>query len=158
MNDQKTLFIEGEPSTANKIVDNLWIGSAPPMMYAISQYFNALILCAKEYQPDDECFFDVCTYHAPLHDNPLFITSSEKIIAVRAAGRIIHWTNEGKQILVTCLAGMNRSALIIAIALCTGPWKMSVRNAITAIRVARGQRALRNPQFISFLSHYCERK
>jgi hypothetical protein len=154
---RETMLIEGEPATADKIIDNLWMGSAPPMMHAVSQYFNALALCACEYQPHEDCFFNVHVHHAPLHDNPSFIPQSEIVTAVRAAGKVIHWINEGKTILVTCLAGLNRSGLVTAIALCAGPWKMSVHDAIESVRAARGPWALSNPQFVAFLEKYCNR-
>lgn len=154
---RETLLLEGEPATADKIVDNLWMGSAPPMMHTVSQHFNALVLCAAEYQPDADCFFGVHVHHAPLHDNFQFMPQSEIVAAVRAAGKVIHWANEGKTILVTCLAGLNRSGLVTAIALCAGPWKMPIQDAINMIRAARGPRALGNPQFVAFLESYCKR-
>lgn len=140
-------------STFSKLTDNLWIGGAPSPFARVCDYFDGLALCAQEYQPN--CFPDVSTIWAPLRDDGSRMSRQEQIDAVRAAGKVIKLINENKRVLVTCYAGMNRSGLVCAIALCKGPDGLTPEEAINLIRGARGEHALSNMDFVSFLGAFC---
>lgn len=142
-------------ATANEVVDRIWIGDAPPVGPAVQDEFNALVLCAYEYQPEASCFGDkVAVCHSPMEDNYSILLSANATTAITTAGQIIRWHKAGWKILVTCFAGLNRSSFAVAIALIIGPWKMNFDEAVEVIRMARGEFALTNPQFLRYLKTY----
>jgi protein-tyrosine phosphatase len=153
------LTIEGNPSFAHNVHGGLWIGNAPPILSAHErntnsralENFDTIILCAMEYQPEAGLFGGQEVVHAPMDDNFEFLTKECAETAVRAAKCAMARISEGGQVLVTCLAGRNRSGLVCALALCFGPEKFSSSDAIQLVRDARGQHALRNPLFVKFL-------
>jgi hypothetical protein len=140
-------------STFSKLTDNLWMGGAPSPFARIYDYFDGLVLCAHEYQPN--CFPDVSTIRALIRDDGSPMTQKEQIDAVRAAGKVIRLINDGMRILITCYAGLNRSGLVCAIVLCRGPDQMNINNAIELIRSVRGSYALSNFDFVDFLRAFC---
>ena len=96
--------------TYSKILDNLWIGGAPPPQANVGEFFDCLVLCAHEYQPD--CFPDIQVAFAPMRDDGLLISKEDAMQAVKAAGKTIRWMDQGLKVLVTCYAGRNRSGLV----------------------------------------------
>jgi hypothetical protein len=89
------------------------------------------------------------TFH-PLDDAP-HITDAEMIHAV--GERIASLVLEGKHVAVNCLAGVNRSGLLIARALVE--LGHTAEEAIEAVRTARGPMALSNQRFVRFLLKDC---
>lgn len=140
-------------STFCRLTDNLWMGGAPSPFARVCDYFDGLVLCAHEYQPN--CYPDVETIWAPIRDDGSRMIRQEQIDAVKAAGKTIRLLNDDQRVLVTCYAGMNRSGLVCAIVLCKGPDQMGVEDAIRLIRKARGSYALGNSDFVSFLRAFC---
>jgi hypothetical protein len=140
-------------STYSKILDNLWIGGAPPPQANIGQYFDCLVLCAHEYQPD--CFPDIQVAFAPMRDDGLLISHNDALQAVKAAGKTIKWMDQGLKVLVTCYAGRNRSGLVTALTLCKGPMAMPPVKAIAKIKSVRGPDALSNLGFVRFIMSFC---
>lgn len=140
-------------STFSQLTDNLWMGGAPSPFARVCDYFDGVVLCAHEYQPN--CFPDVETIWAPIRDDGSRMTRQEQIYAVKAAGKVIRLINEDQRILVTCYAGMNRSGLVCALVLCKGPDQMNIDDAIELIKTARGSYALGNSDFVSFLRAFC---
>ena len=155
----KTIVIEGRPSFAHKVSNGLWIGNAPPVKSMHEngdpsnplEIFDTLVLCASEYQPVRDMFMTEEVVHAPMDDFFVPVRKKHALVAVRTARHVILRLMEGKQVLVTCLAGRNRSGLVCALALCFGPEKVSAGEAIKLVRETRGQNALRNPHFVKFL-------
>lgn len=137
----------------NRVHDNLWMGGIPPTGRSIGQYFDCLVLAAREYQAS-ECYRGIQVTLAYLNDDGTPMTKDEAKDAVRTAGKVIKWLREGLRVLVTCHSGLNRSGLITAIALCKYN-NLSPQMAVNAIRIARGHYALRNPYFLKFLQEYC---
>jgi hypothetical protein len=107
-------FVEGD-----EIVPNLWQGSYPGTGRAVAASgFSMLVLCAVELQEPAELFPGVEVVHAPNYDdyeNPL--TRERLTVAMEAARRVQGMVEQGKKVLVTCRAGMNRSGLVTALAL-----------------------------------------
>ena len=150
-----TLQLNGFPSVAYRVYENLWIGNAPQIGSPLSRYFGALILCAEEYQLHQDLFGSgIQVIGAPLHDNYDFMSRADMEVAVRAGGCTARLLREGRSVLVTCMAGRNRSGLICALALCVGPARMDQDEAVFTVRSARGPEALQNPQFLAFLKSY----
>lgn len=143
-----------EPAVAFRVLDNLWIGSAPPIGWAVSEHFDCLVLSAIEYPPGPSCFPRVETLTVSLNDDGSPMRREEMSEAVRAAGKVISWLRGGKRVLVSCYQGRNRSGLICALALCKGRG-MTPKEAVLAVREARGPGALSNRYFVKFLKDYC---
>jgi len=105
---------------ASIIVPRLWQGSRPSYGPIIAEAgYDVLVLCAREYQPASVYFPKVTVIHAPNDDNPARypFTKEDLRVAIRAASQVVDHYNEGKNILITCQAGINRSGLVMAITL-----------------------------------------
>jgi hypothetical protein len=89
----------------------------------------------------------------PLNDGP-FIHDEEMIHTV--GEWIASLVRDGKHVAVNCLAGVNRSGLLVARALIE--LGSSPEEAIEAVRVARGPMALSNQRFVHFLLDECTPK
>ena len=119
----------------DEVGHNLWVGSVPTDPAAVAKKFDALVLAAEEFQ-------DVFPVHkfpgtklilAPLDDAKP--THNEKVTALRAALEVYDLNKKGKRVLVTCAKGVNRSALIAALALVLGG--STAQQAISKIRKTR---------------------
>jgi dual specificity protein phosphatase-like protein len=86
----------------------------------------------------------------PLNDGP-FIDDEEMIHTV--GEWIASLVRDGKHVAVNCLAGVNRSGLLVARALIE--LGSSPEEAIEAVRLARGPMALSNQRFVHFLLDEC---
>lgn len=136
-------------SDANLIVPGLYVGSKPPP----GGYPNVdvIVLAAQEYQPQALQFPGVEVIHAPLDDDPTRPMHENEIAMVaRAACRVAHRLREGQRVLVTCAMGLNRSALIAALAM-HEVHGMGADEIIACLRKARGSWALSNPNFEKLL-------
>ncbi len=104
---------------AHEIVENLWQGSVPPRgsdLYCSG--FRALVLCAWEYQFESDLFPGIQVIHAPNDDLPeIPITREQLQIALTAARKVASLVRQDTKVLVTCAAGLNRSAFVVALAL-----------------------------------------
>lgn len=144
----EVLNVESEPSFCWKVKDNLWIGNAPPTKGALwNTGFDCVVLMAKEYQPAG-CFFYVDDICAPIDDDEL--TRKEARLVIMAARETILRLKRRQRVLVTCMAGLNRSGLVCALSLMFGNG-MNPDDAVALIRAARGSEALSNPSFVNFL-------
>lgn len=138
----------------SQIIENLWVGSAPPVGLDLSTKFDCLVLAAFEYQPKDS-FPNIEVIYAPIDDS--IPTMDELGIIVRTAGRIINRLKNGKRVLVTCHMGLNRSAIMAAVAACRGPYNLHPDQSVRLMRQARGPMALCNPHFVNFLIKFCSK-
>jgi protein-tyrosine phosphatase len=104
---------------ANKIHDNLWQGSYPPVGNHVGDAgFDLLVLCAEEYQPPGRKFPDVDVWHAPFQDNSFQPPSRTTLeVAMAAAEKAAGYARENRNVLITCWAGINRSSLVTALTL-----------------------------------------
>lgn len=140
---------------AHEIVPGLWQGSKPATGRKVAEAgFDVAVFCAREWQPSSTYYPGVQIIHAPNEDDSLYpMTKEELQTAVVTATRLQRLLGEGKQILVTCMAGINRSGLVVALTLHKA-FGYSGRTCIDIVRERRqfhdGQ-ALRNPQFVDVL-------
>jgi protein-tyrosine phosphatase len=136
----------------NEIVPNLWQGSRNSIWtHLLVRNFDILVLCAEEWQPPKGVFPKVEVIYAPNSDDPLRApTYNELQRAVQAAREIAAAVSKGKKVLNTCMAGLNRSGLVSALAIhfLTGEDGLT---CMTKVRRKR-DRALCNPQFQKVLS------
>jgi protein-tyrosine phosphatase len=104
---------------AHQITWGLWQGARPPVGTAVSRAeFDLLILCEEDFQPTSEMFPGVELVYAPNDDDWRYpLTESQLSIAKKAAQRAAEAIKASKSVLVACYAGLNRSGLVVALAL-----------------------------------------
>lgn len=112
---------------ANKIILKLFQGGMPPPGPGLRDAgVDVLVLCAKENQ--DASFYEgVTVIFAPGDDDPRPHRLAHFIDGWKEAGlQVAEHVKAGRTVLVTCMAGLNRSGIVTALALreLTG-WKGS---------------------------------
>jgi protein-tyrosine phosphatase len=133
----------------SQIVPNLFVGSKPAPGH--HDGIDTIVLTALEYQPPAALFPGIEVLHAPLDDAPnRKMTWDEITIATKAADRVARRLRAGKRILVSCALGLNRSALVAALAL-HEVYGMSADEIIKRLRQERGAWSLSNPNFEKLL-------
>jgi protein-tyrosine phosphatase len=124
------------------------VGSVPPNRLRETGV-DVVVLCAEEMQ---HLAPDVFTVRVPLRDSRL--TDTEFSRALRAANGVSQAREAGKRVLVTCAAGVNRSALVAAMSLMLHE-RLPAADAIVQIRHFRrppvGMMPLSNPTFVEAL-------
>ena len=132
---------------ANEIYTNLWIGSKPPEGRLLANAgFTHLFLCSDEYQPDKLKFENIEIIRCPFEDSDTFMSGNQLAFIAMAAklGAKIH--KNGGKILITCIAGKNRSALITALIARLLGKKPHV--AVDTIKAKRNDKCLSNTCFL----------
>lgn len=139
------------PLDASNITKRLWVGSKPPIDRDLPD-FDVLVLCAQEIQPRrPELSFHGLTIHCPLPDSAL--SSQEISVALLAGKRVAEEIGSGRRVLVTCHAGLNRSALVAAFAILRR-YRTPVPDVIELMRTRRSSAALSNPFFVTYLHRF----
>ncbi len=135
----------------------LWQGSADDVMKDNSK-FDLIILCAEEFQPEASLIASAVTkvVHAPNDDSENPFTRSQLDAAVRATRAVHDAYLSGKNVLISCMAGRNRSGLVTALTLHL-LFGLSGQEAREFIR-AKVPHALTNPHFNRFLDGVRPRK
>lgn len=131
--------------SVSEIVPGLFVGSKPAP--GRHDGIDVIVLAAMEYQPPAELFPGVEVLYAPLDDAPGRSMREDEIAdATRAGMRVARRLRAGRRVLVTCAMGLNRSALIAAIAM-HETYGMGADEIIARLRHARGMWSLSNPNF-----------
>ena len=133
------------------VIPHLWVGPEPKNVRGLGRHFDTLVLTAKEIQYASR-FPDIEVIKAPLDDTEFPPTEDEIVIAYDAALRVARKVSQGKDVLVTCHLGRNRSGMVAALAmrmLGYGP-----KETVNKLRGARGDEALRNPWFEQMVVRY----
>lgn len=131
---------------ADRIAHNLYLGGAPRQCGT----FDVVVLAAEELQ---NIPLKCKVIHAPLDD--AVPTQNEVRTALQAARVIRRLRRQGAKVLVTCAQGINRSALIVALALMMEG--ESAKGAIHRIRTRRRRThipPLSNQAFVKVLRQY----
>lgn len=135
----------------SKITDGLYQGAWPPFGDQLAKRgFDVLVLCAEENQ-HDELYVGLNVICAPGEDNSNPDVMSQFLPTwILAAQRAAQQVKAGKKVLVTCMAGLNRSGMVTAMALhlLTG-W--SGADVVEHIQASRAD-ALCNPTFAQWLT------
>lgn len=135
--------------TSSEVAPRLLVGSKPaPGPHA---GIDVIVLTAMEYQPPESLFPGTEVLYAPLDDAPYRPLRQDEIEdATRAADRVVRRLRAGRRVLVTCAMGLNRSALVAALAM-HEVYGMDADEIISRLRRARGVWALSNPNFEKLL-------
>lgn len=135
-----------KPYDATVIAPRLWIGSSPPTDRDLPK-IDVLVLCAQEIQPEFPAFHGV-VFRCPIPDAEIDALQLRLVAqtAVAAAGAIVR----GRRVLVTCRTGLNRSALVVALAL-HQLTTMNAEEIVDHIRLQRGRDALSNRNFVAII-------
>ncbi len=76
---------------------------------------------------------------------------------MKTAGRVVRRLRKGRRVLSTCAMGLNRSALVAALAI-QEIYGLSADEIIKRLRRARGPWAMSNPSFEQLLRIVIDRK
>ncbi len=131
---------------------SLWVGGAPPFDRDLPD-FDVLVLCARELQPEHLAFHGY-VIRCPIPDDVL--TSPEIRLVMGTARLVADSLIARRHILVTCSAGMNRSALVASLAL-AHVTRLSADALIRIMRTRRHPSALYNPHFQGLLHRFVRR-
>jgi len=137
----------------DKVATNLWVGNIPTYHEHVSRNFDAVVLAAKEHQDviPEGLHKNLHIIQAPMADSKP--STAEKAEALKAALKVHEHNAKGHKVLVTCAAGVNRSALIAALAQVIGG--VPAQKAIDRIRKHRmpasGSMPLFNQHFVKFI-------
>lgn len=94
----------------------IWQGPRPPEGETlVRSAFGALALCAVEHQPPSRRFPGLRVIRAPIDD--AMLTDVEWRAAQQAGRAVAQAARAGASVLVTCNMGLNRSGIVIALAL-----------------------------------------
>jgi len=129
----------------SEVVPKLFVGSKPSP--GRHEDVDTIVLAAMEYQPPADLFPGAEVIHVPLDDAPDRPMREDEIAdATKAAARVARRLRAGRRVLATCQMGLNRSALVAALAM-HEVYGMSADEIIARLRRARGAWALSNPNF-----------
>jgi hypothetical protein len=131
---------------AQQVSPRLWIGPAPPVDRDLLD-LDIIVLAAQEVQPDMPCYHGR-VIRCPLPDRELNVQELKQ--AALCGVTIAQAIANGRRVLVTCRAGLNRSALLVGIAL-GQLTTMTADQVIALIRARRSAEALSNPSFVALL-------
>ena len=100
------------------IAPRLWMGAAPDPEPLRKHGFEAVVFCAEEFQPDADRYEGLATHFEPMADDGRTCPDSDRFAIVSAA-RFAHdqWRHRGRRVAITCLAGRNRSGVVMALTL-----------------------------------------
>lgn len=137
---------------AHKISDRLYQGGVPPSGNSLRKAgIDVLVLCALEWQDDSGKAHPGLTVIRCGGEDDLRPQKLRDYLPAwqRAARQVAQHVKEGRNVLVTCMAGHNRSGIVSAMALIelTG---MSGVEAVDHIQRSRPM-ALNNDTFVDYL-------
>lgn len=132
---------------ASRVTHRLWQGSVPSPSEALP--FNVVVLCAEEHQFPEigpRGFGDATILRCPLQDEPPSQGAVDR--AMRMGLEVAARHTADQRVLVTCAMGMNRSGLVVGLALLA--LGTTAPGAVEAVRRARPG-ALFNPHFVKLI-------
>lgn len=134
---------------ASNIASRLWIGGAPPIATDMPKV-DVLVLCAQEIQPPAMAFHGT-VLRCPMPDGHL--SEAELRQALSISGRVAQQLVAKRRVLVTCAQGINRSALVAALAL-GRMTRMSADELVALMRRRRHPNCLYNAHFRDILQRF----
>lgn len=132
---------------ASNVFNRLWVGSRPPDDRDLPM-FDVIALCAMEYQPPMKAFHGLVLRCRVPDDH---LTAQQIYAVTMTATNVAAALARRQRCLVTCYAGLNRSALVASLALGMVT-RMSADELIALMRARRDPRCLFNDHFRVILS------
>jgi protein-tyrosine phosphatase len=133
------------PLEMDKVAPRLYVGSKP--IPGPHEGIHVIVLAAKEHQPPAGLFPGSAVIHAPFDDDPRRPLLPDEIATVfEAVHRVVMHLRAGRRVLCTCAMGLNRSALIAALAM-HETFGLPADTILHDIRRARSELALSNRHF-----------
>ena len=137
------------------VVPRVCMGGAVIDSSGMFEEFDIVVLCAVEWQPTVDIppnDRSKRVLRIPLDDidSPLALAPDTRRSINSVVGILEEAYREEKRILITCMAGRNRSGLITALLL-RKALQMNSQAAIAKVKEARGPHALSNPTFVRYL-------
>lgn len=139
-NRRRKLAAADQALDASNIAPRLWVGGCPPVDRDLPE-FDVLVLCAAEYQPQELAFHGRCL-RCPMPDGQL--SDGQLGYALIVAREVAAALTRGRRVLVTCVAGLDRAALMAALALMMLT-RRGADDLVALIRARRSSDALSNP-------------
>ncbi len=133
---------------ASQVFTRLWVGGIPPADCDLPD-FDMLVLCASEVQPERVAFHGRLV-RCPIPDSTLEPRHIARVLVTSKA--VAEALSGGQRVLVTCQAGINRSALVASLALARVT-RMSADELVLLMRRARSPQALHNLYFRDLISN-----
>jgi len=131
---------------ANEIIPGLWVGSKPPKgEFLHKNGYTHVVLCSPDYQLPVYDFPNVNVIHCPFEDIDNIMSNSTMALVFVTAKLVAEAHKAGGKVLVTCYAGLNRSALVAALSLRVLGYSSFF--AIESLRTNRSKRCLENKTF-----------
>jgi len=137
----------------NIIQPDLAMGGAIIDSSAAFEEFDILVLCAGEWQPHvnlPEEDKSKRVVRMPYDDSKVALTKTVLQQLHKTAKELAEEHERGRRIVITCMAGRNRSGLLTALVLMER-FKLPADEAIALIKEKRGPFALTNRTFTSYL-------
>jgi protein-tyrosine phosphatase len=138
------------PYSYNQISDHLFQGAFPPPGAGLKKAgFDVLVLCAAEHQRAD-MYPGLTVIKAGGDDDARYLRMLLFIQKWKqAAAIVVEHVRQGHNVLVTCMAGQNRSGLVVGLALV----ELMGLTGKEAVEYIRGRRALalNNETFAQYL-------
>src|SRR5277367_218130 len=139
---------------ASEITSGLWQGSVPPQGRTLARSgFHVVVLCAAEHQPGAENFPNVDVARIDLIDDGTPLTQAHFDKALFLSAHLCRAIRRGRNVLVTCMQGRNRSGLISSLTLArmTGCDGRTATRAVQERRISPFGPALTNAQYCKAL-------
>lgn len=145
--ERRMLASEWPKRAHDEVYPGLWIGGSWRGAPAAGEFDTVLTLCGSyEATPVPRGTRHV---HVPLRDREDGIPDPQQLAELVA--KVVEWVRSDQRVLVRCYAGLNRSGLIVGLALCelTGlPGELM----ISAMRAHRDEKVLCNPAFAAYVA------
>jgi protein-tyrosine phosphatase len=109
--------MEGMPLDADEVYPGIWVGSVPYRKEAAQEWFTFIVLCSEDFQFPAGDFPRAKVLHCPLVDDDSILSGATLALIFASARAVAEARENGEQVLVTCAAGLNRSALIAGLAM-----------------------------------------
>jgi len=142
---------------AHRIASKLWMGSYPKDPQVCDGRFGLIVLAASEHPELPFRCQGQEVLRVPLWDaKPM---DDEVALARRAAQVVDKARRRGERVLVTCAQGVNRSGLIVALALVLEG--MSADGAVALVRSQRKHPAFKplfNAHFVSEIERFARKR
>jgi len=127
----------------------IWVGAMPPEGPLVGTFATHLVLCARDNQHPASSFPGATVLHCVLDDFSSTPLSDEQValafMTARAVSEIVQ--RPRTLVLVTCVQGQNRSALVAALAMRMLHLKDLTYDPVDLIRAARSPVCLSNTGF-----------